>query len=291
MSRRPSTPATPQPAKLSLDDMKRAIPRLQKRLEAVQAFDPNVSSEEHARQTTRALRASIEEALTQTFGTESVEYRRYRGAANLSWPMNMVYDTPLHEIRDSLRSDKQESIDLLNAAIDALTERIAEASEIGSVDPVSEKIDFSKNRQVFVVHGHDEGARNAVARFLEKIELRPTILSEQPNKGRTIIEKFEAHAEVGFAVVLLTPDDEGCAKGSPPQPRARQNVILELGYFIGKLGRARVCALKSAGLEIPSDILGVVWTEYDPNGGWQRGLANELQAAGYEIDWNKVMRP
>src|SRR5690606_627542 len=91
-------------------------------------------------------------------------------------------------------------------------------------------------RKVFVVHGHEDGASEAVARFLEKLGLEAIILMEQANQGRTIIEKFEAHGDVGFAVVLLTPDDEGYAKGKPPQPRARQNVIFELGYFVGRLG-------------------------------------------------------
>ncbi|HET6332086.1 MAG TPA: nucleotide-binding protein, partial [Polyangiales bacterium] len=100
-------------------------------------------------------------------------------------------------------------------------------------------------RRVFVVHGRDESAKEAVARFLAKLDLEPIILHEQPNQGRTVIEKFEGSADVDFAVVLLTPDDTGeLADGSgEPKPRARQNVIFELGYFVGRLGRSRVCAL------------------------------------------------
>src|SRR5258706_1627408 len=92
-------------------------------------------------------------------------------------------------------------------------------------------------------------AKQSVARFLEKLDLKPIILHEQPNKGRTIIEKFEAHADVGFAVVLLTPDDVGEAadRADKLKHRARQNVVLELGYFIGKLGRGRACDLHGAG--------------------------------------------
>lgn len=103
---------------------------------------------------------------------------------------------------------------------------------------------LSQSKKVFVVHGHDEGAREAVARFLERIGFEAVILHEKANEGRTVIEKVEAHSDVGFAVVLLTPDDEGCVKGGKLQPRARQNVLLELGYFIGKLTRKRVCTLK-----------------------------------------------
>lgn len=118
------------------------------------------------------------------------------------------------------------------------------------------------SRKVFIVHGHDDGARETVARFLERIGLEAIILQEQANQGQTIIEKMVVHSDVGFAVVLLTPDDEGCAKGRVPEPRARQNMLLELGYFIGRLGREKVCALKRGTLEIPSDFAGVVWERW-----------------------------
>lgn len=150
------------------------------------------------------------------------------------------------------------------------------------------KLPFSS--KIFIVHGHDDGARESVARFLERMGLEAIILHEQANQGRTVIEKVVAHSDVGFAVVLLTPDDEGCVKGGTPEPRARQNVLLELGYFIGRLGRERVCALKSGELEIPSDFAGVVWENMDKSGGWRQALARELDAAGYGIDWNTVMR-
>lgn len=145
-------------------------------------------------------------------------------------------------------------------------------------------------RKVFVVHGRDDGPREAVARFLERLGFEPVILHERANLGRTVIEKIEAHSDVGFAVVLLTPDDEGNLKGEPPQPRARQNVLLELGYFIGKLTRQRVCTLKVGDLEIPSDWRGVIDEPFEVGGGWKQTLARELQAAGFEVDWNKVMR-
>lgn len=144
--------------------------------------------------------------------------------------------------------------------------------------------------RVFVVHGHDGEARETVARFLEKIGFDPVILHEQANRGRTIIEKVEANANVGFAVVLLTPDDLGKSKGAADlEPRARQNVLLELGYFIARLGRDKVCALKKGHVEIPSDFAGVVWEAMDDAGGWKHKLARELNAAGHVIDWNKVM--
>lgn len=150
-----------------------------------------------------------------------------------------------------------------------------------------------KSKRVFVVHGHDGEARETVARFLSKVQLEPVILHEQPNRGRTIIEKVEANDDVGFAVILLTPDDLGRAAKDVEaalEPRARQNVLLELGYFMAALGRENICALKRGRVEIPTDIFGVVWTDLDDAGAWRQALARELDAAGYRIDWNKVMK-
>lgn len=152
------------------------------------------------------------------------------------------------------------------------------------------KLLLPKSRRIFIVHGHDVAARETVARFLERIGFEAVILHEQANQGRTIIEKVEANADVGFAVVLLTPDDQGRAMGAEKlESRARQNVLLELGYFIARLGRGNVCTLRKGGVEIPSDFAGVVWTAMDVNGGWQLELAKELKASGYPVDFNKVV--
>ncbi len=159
-----------------------------------------------------------------------------------------------------------------------------------SSSPQSETTMPSSSSKIFVVHGREEAPRHAVARFLDRLGFQPIILHEQPNQGRTIIEKIEAHSDVGFAVIILTPDDMGNLKGEEPRPRARQNVILELGYFIGKLTRKRVFTLTGADLEVPSDWQGVVAVPYDAAGGWEKKLAHELDAAEYNIDWNKVMR-
>ena len=148
------------------------------------------------------------------------------------------------------------------------------------------------SNKVFIVHGRDDGSRETVARFLEKLKLEPIILNEQASQGGTIIEKFERHSEVGFAVVLLTPDDEGALRGEEDDrsPRARQNVIFELGFFIGRLGRERVCALTKGGsMEIPSDYAGVVYIPLDDKGAWKIGLVKELKAAGFDVDANRAL--
>ena len=139
-------------------------------------------------------------------------------------------------------------------------------------------------RKVFVVHGHDEAAREAVARFLEQLELEAVVLREEPDKGRTIIEKFEhCAADVSFAVVLLTPDDLGGATTAPAQvARARQNVIFELGYFVGKLGRGRACLLRKGEVEIPSDLYGVIYKDMDATEGWKlKGERVECRGIGF----------
>jgi predicted nucleotide-binding protein len=143
---------------------------------------------------------------------------------------------------------------------------------------------------VFLVHGHDEGVLQAVARFLEQLGLQAIVLREQPDSGRTIIEKFEHYADqVGFAVILLTPDDVAGKADAPGSAlRARQNVIFELGFFAGKLGRGRACLLKKGDIEIPSDLYGVIYKEFDQGDGWKLQLVKELKAANLNFDANKM---
>lgn len=154
----------------------------------------------------------------------------------------------------------------------------------GSV-PIPVRRESRQTNKIFLVHGRDERMRDAVARFLHAQSLSPVILSEKPNEGRTIIEKFEQEADVGFAVVCLSGDDLGkLSTESDWKPRARQNVILELGYFVGRLERRRVCALLKGDLELPSDVVGVGFVQFDENEGWKLKLGRELKAAGYNVD-------
>lgn len=142
----------------------------------------------------------------------------------------------------------------------------------------------SPNR-VFVVHGQNESARTAVVSFLESVGLVGIVLHEQPNMGRHLLTKFIDEAELAtFAVVLMTDDDEGCRKGESLAPRARQNVILELGYFLAHLGQAKVCALITPGLETPSDFDGIVYIRMDDQQEWQQELKRELMAARMPVD-------
>lgn len=292
MARRTSTPSQARTAELSLEQLKLGIERLKKRVEEVSQFAPHEVDPRNPAATTEALRASIEDSLGRTFGADTEEYKRYRSAANFSWPINYAYPVPPTQIFESLQRSKDRSLALLRQAVAVLQERLGEvALPIFKID-LADDVPSAGNRKVFVVHGHDAAVRESVARFLERAGFTPVVLHEQANQGKTIIEKFESHADVGFAVVLLTPDDVGASAATKEtqKPRARQNVILELGFFIGKLGRERVCALKVGDdLELPTDILGIVWTPFDLQGGWRVALAKELEAADYEIDWNEIM--
>lgn len=148
----------------------------------------------------------------------------------------------------------------------------------------------TSSNKVFIVHGRDMLLRTQVENVLRALGLEPIILQEQANIGKTIIEKIEECTDVGFGIVLYTPCDEGRLKSEDGElkPRARQNVVLEHGYLMGKLGRERVCCLVSDDVEFPSDIQGVVYTSAKNVGQWKYDLAKELKAAGFDIDMNKL---
>lgn len=148
----------------------------------------------------------------------------------------------------------------------------------------AERVNNAAGNKVFVVHGRETALREKAARFLEKAGLEPIILAEQPGKSQTLIEKLEEYGDVAFAVVLLTGDDIGGENAGELKPRARQNVVFELGYFVGLLTRKRVTALVDQRIEIFSDIDGVNYVPVDPADAWKNALARELQAAGFEID-------
>ena len=145
-------------------------------------------------------------------------------------------------------------------------------------------------KKVFIVHGHDDALKTKAARFVEKLGFNAVILHEQASRGHTVIEKIEAYTDVGFAIVLYTCDDLGNnkqeAEAGSLNARARQNVIFEHGYLIAKLSRSRVVPLLSGKLELPSDISGVVYVE-DTN--WQIDIAKEMKAAGYLVDFNRLL--
>lgn len=293
MARTPTQPTIAPKLQLSPDEMRAAVSRLSKRLEELDSFDVQ-SMKENRPPDLMALETSITRTLARAFGENTADFRRFQSAGELSFkpivgPILVTragVSGPRYSLSDfqkGVATNISRSRALMAEAIRSLEEDIAETT--GAAVPAR---DLPK---VFVVHGHDGEPREAVARCLERLGLDPVILHERPNKGRTIITKFREEAEdVNFAVVLMTPDDVGkAAKATKIQPRARQNVVFELGFFIGALGPDRVAALVKGDIERPSDFDGVVYISLD-NADWQLRLGRELQAAGYQIDWNKVMR-
>jgi predicted nucleotide-binding protein len=192
-------------------------------------------------------------------------------------------------VHNWLTEGKADSLALLNEAVKSLEEDLADIEDSPAA-PQPPATETAASNEIFIVHGHDGPAKVEVARLIERAGLEAVILHEQANAGRTIIEKFEHHAgAAGFAVAILTPDDIGGPDQDHLRARARQNVVGELFWFAGKLGRARVCAPRKGDVEIPSDFGGVVYTEMDDRGAWKAELLRELQNAGYTIDWAKAL--
>jgi hypothetical protein len=186
--------------------------------------------------------------------------------------------------RRSWEDGKSKWINLIDTMVEELTSF--------PQDEVVVKIEkeANKSRRIFIVHGHDNEMVQSSALFVRQIGFDPVILREQPNQGRTIIEKFEDYADVPFAIVLFSPDDLGKAADEDSlKPRPRQNVVFELGFFIGKLGRNKVVVLHKVveNFEMLSDFQGVIFEPYKD--GWEFKVAKEIKAAGFDVDFNKLL--
>ena len=197
-----------------------------------------------------------------------------------------MFDMHVPDLEDEVK-EYQECMARSISSLKGIRHRLLELYSEPSAMPRSNFGD-----EVFIVHGHDDEAKETVARFVENFGIEATILHERANRGQTIPEKFEEHAsEAGFAIILLTPDDVGASKGARDKlkPRARQNVVLELGYFWGSLGRGRVCVLHKGGVELPSDMQGLLYVPMNSPDEWQLPLAREMKQAGLPIDLNKLI--
>jgi predicted nucleotide-binding protein len=225
-----------------------------------------------------------EELLTELFSTEAAD--RFRISVTLPARARIWGDTDYaYELREY-----KNHIAKCISQLKVFREKIGNFWDNGESKKVSETTTRS-GKDVFIVHGHDKASKESVARFVEKLGLHAIILHEQPNESKTIIEKFEDYSNVGFAIVILTPDDICGPRNEPDKQklRARQNVIFELGYFVGKLGRSKVCALYKEDVDMPSDYNGVLYVPLDDNGAWQLKLAKEIKQAGIEVDLNKII--
>lgn len=201
----------------------------------------------------------------------------------VSYSLSFFSDrTPQSAFDAARRRGVQRATSILRAAITQV--KLTEESR-GS----SDGDDLSSRTRIFIVHGHDEGLKETVARFLLRLTgSEPVILHEQSSGSATIIEKLERFtATARYAVVLATGDDIGRSASAQPGdelPRARQNVVFELGYFFAALGRSNVALLYQPGVERPSDTDGIVHIPIDESGGWRVLLTRELEGAGIEVD-------
>ena len=263
----------------------KAIERLQKALDAIpelKRLPRSDSSPEF-----KKWRRDTQVAVINTFGEDSRHVEEFK--KTLYSQMIITVSTSDYEFQKDYVRRLESAASVLESMIDEIKEYWEDEQPI-SPSPAVQEHERTNTKEVFVIHGRDSEAKETVARFLTKLDLTPVILHEQPNQGRTIIEKFEQHAQVGFAVALLTPDDVGALKNEEKRlkPRARQNVVFELGYFLGRLGRERVCALIKGNVEPPSDYDGVVYISLD-DGGWKMNLIRELKNAGFEVDANRAL--
>jgi len=263
-----------------------AIAKFRRRIEEVTNLDPRQVRFDDTK--IDNVERNIRETIREIYGSNSPEFNDH--AHHRIWHGGYNYLDSEGERQAKFAAGIPQTVTMLEGLISRLEEK-REDLQPDEVPPIPGIAPLAGTRRVFVVHGHDEAAKEAVARFLSKLDLEPVILHEQPNQGRTIIEKFEGHADVDFAVVLLTPDDIGHPAGSPgdAKPRARQNVVFELGYFVGRLGRSRVCALHKGTVEILSDYDGVIYVSMDDPQGWRLLLAREIKAAGIDVDLNAAI--
>lgn len=203
----------------------------------------------------------------------------------------MVGKTPPQEVQQGVDRGRKRAISTLQGEVDSLKEELALLPASQAIEPVPTKSAAPVSKDIFVVHGRDDAAKTEVARLVERAGLQAIILHEQPNGGRTIIQKFEDHGgAAGFAIVIMTPDDVGGLDASSLQPRARQNVIGEMFWFAGRLGRERVCPLKNGSIELPTDFAGVGYIDMDSSGAWKKDVLRELDHAGYkDLDWQKAL--
>lgn len=292
--RRPSKSQAPAPKKVSTpDELRAGIGRLEKRIEELEAFDPNSMKENHPPELD-GIATAIQTTLARVFGEETADYQRFLPAADLQWSGPGFFiagmpPTPLSEYIEHARYNRERALVQLREAVRALQEDLVEAESAVRPSAGTSATVSAPSRKVFVVHGRDNDAKNEVARFLGKIGLEEIILHERPNAGRHLLTKFQEESEgASFAVVLITPDDEGGLPGETPRKRARQNVVFELGFFIGKVGASRVAALVKGDVDKPSDFDGVGYIPLDPTGGWKGLLARELKAAKIPFDAEKV---
>jgi predicted nucleotide-binding protein len=256
------------------DDMNEQIGKLESFLEHLKLF-PEMTAEEVVEQ--KLAEESVKEEHTREIQSMEVQLREAL-TSELKPPKELPKEEPLVE--------------------KALQEEPFKEAPPKKAQPREEPpppVMFSQPQlsggDILLVHGRDEATKESLLEFLEKLGLRVIILHEQPDGGKSMMEKFGESPDIHFAIILLTPDDIAAPRNKPKerQTRVSQNVIFEFGYFLSRLGPGRVCALYKEGVEIPSDYPGVVTIPMDARGGWRLLVAKEIKQANIDIDLNKAI--
>lgn len=190
--------------------------------------------------------------------------------------------------RGKFKKAKSHIIGALTTALEGIEQGFPARSPIGHSE-----IAAAAEGRVFIVHGHDNELKTDLEVFLKNVGLDPIVLHREADQGATLLEKFERHSDVGYAFILLTPDEVSCTVDQlslaeserAMEKRARPNVIFEFGFFVGRLGRSRVCCLYKGDVTLPSDLNGLVYKKVtDSVEGQGYSLIKELRAAGYAIN-------
>lgn len=285
MARSPKQPE-PRPANLTTEQIGRAITLLRRRIDDLEAFAPFDLNTQYSPELS-ALNTKLENTLSRIYSPDTFEHQRLQSTFQVSQGSLNVNGTPKARWAPQQDENRRSAIEEIKAIISGLEEQLEFAGISTPANAPTAATPPQGDDRVFIVHGRDEVPKTTILRVVEKLGLKGIVLHEQPNRGATIIEKLERNSQCDFAIVLLTPDDEGRAVGDDELVRrARQNVILELGYFLAALGRERVCVLYVDGVEIPSDFTGVAYVKLDAGGAWRFTVASEMKAAGMKVDLN-----
>ena len=296
-----------QHAQFSADSCREGLTKLSLRLSELSAYVEREIDQDDRKSLDR-LHGVISHSLTEVFGADTIErerftlqkfaYRLYtewnldpeseiRPVVNITINDGSAVFLPENKIQQGYLASVKDGIALLTEAVAYLERRQSEclAEPAVSTESAPRQQAILSSKDVIVIHGRDTLARPAVERVLKLAGLNPIVLHEQPNGGQTLIRQLEKFGIAGgFAVVVATPDDVGGVSRKDLRPRAKQNVIGEMFWFAGRLGRERVFVLLQGDTEMPSDIAGIGYTAMDNRGAWKTALCDAMQDAGYSID-------
>ncbi|TDV88011.1 putative nucleotide-binding protein [Halomonas alkaliantarctica] len=232
-----------------------------------------------------------EELLKRIFTTDDIadEYSGWAGVAIMSFGGGPSRSEQIRDLNDDIEK-KLQRLSSIKQRLELIPQAPSAQTSISAESDATQRESLSK--KVFVVHGHDEVAKTNLEIFLGEIGLTPIVLHRQADGGLTIIEKFEKHSDVGYAFILLTPDEVAYLANEDALPdeerrkelRARPNVVFEFGYFVGKLGRSRTCCLYTGDVALPSDVSGMIYKKYNSSiEEVAYGIIKDLKAVGYQL--------